>query len=100
TVRGRGAHVLELNFQAPVTGTGEDREIRFGVPEVVQCHLAVDLPAAARLPHTVLRRGAQSVTDQGGRPRLDADVGRATAVHVRWQAAGAQSQSPAAVWVQ
>lgn len=88
-VNGRGRHVLELNLQAPVGGTAEDKEIRFGGPEVLQSALTLDLPAGARLPHAVGRRGAQTVTDAGGRPRLEADLGRTAGILVRWQTAAA-----------
>jgi hypothetical protein len=93
-VRGRGRHVLDLNFQTPISGTDEDN-IRFAGPEAVQSSLSLDLPAGARLPHVVVRRGGQTVTDANGRPRLEADLGRAAAVHARWQTAAAETSAAA-----
>jgi hypothetical protein len=94
-IRSRGRHVLDLDLQAPVGGTAEDKEIRFGGPEAVQSALQLDLPAGARSPFAVARRGAQSVKEVGGRARLDADLGRVGAVHVRWQTAAAADAASA-----
>src|SRR5207248_2858839 len=99
-IRGRGPHVLELSFQVPVTGVGDDKEIRFTAPEAVSCGLALDLPAGSRLPYAVNRRGAQSLTAADGRPRLEADFGRTGTIHVRWQTANTADVTSATVAVQ
>jgi hypothetical protein len=97
-VRGRGRHLLDLTLQIPVAGAAEDKEVRFGGPDLPQSTLALDLPVGARMPHAVARRGAQKVTEAGGRPHLEADLGRAATIHVRWKTAATEA-SPAAVAV-
>jgi len=99
-VRGRGRHVLELSFQTAVTGMGNDKEIRFGGPDAVQSVVALELTSGARGPHAVFRRGAQTVTTTGDHVRLEADLGRAAVIHLRWQTAAAADASPATVGVQ
>jgi hypothetical protein len=87
-VRGRGPHTLEVAFAAPCPAAGDDRELRFGVPEVPTSHLALTGPAGATRLQALSWRGAQRVDEDGGRPRLDADLGRVGAVHVRWRVEG------------
>ena len=86
SVPGRGRHEIQVKFVAAVTANGQDREVKFGVPEVPATRVSFVAPQAARQVQAVGRAGAQSIL-----PRLDADLGATKAVHLRWRqgAAGA-----------
>jgi len=83
----KGEHRLVVKFSVAVTGTGPDRDVRFSTPELAICHLAFTAPPGARRPRALNWRGAQSVGDDG--KKVEADLGRARSVHVRWQQEGA-----------
>src|SRR5262249_55455710 len=76
-----------------VTANGSEREVRFGVPDVPAAKLAASLPGAARQPVAAGRVGRQVVATAGDRATLEADLGGAKLVHLRWRegAAGATS---------
>ncbi|MCE9562954.1 MAG: hypothetical protein K8U57_13000 [Planctomycetes bacterium] len=81
---GIGRHEIEARFAVAVTGTGPEREIRFGVPDVPATKVTADLPGSAKQAQVVGRMGRQTVTP-GQRVRLDADVGAVKAFQVRWR---------------
>jgi hypothetical protein len=89
---GPGRHEVELRFAAPAAAAGPEREVRFGVPEVPRARLGAALPAGARQQQAAGRLGRQAATG-GDRPALEADLGGARAVHLRWRegAGGAAS---------
>src|SRR5439155_18079868 len=95
-VRGRGPHTLEVAFAAPCPGPGDDRELRFGVPEVAASRLTLTAPAGATHLQALSWRGAQRVETDDGGPRLDVDLGRVNVVHVRWRG---ESRTPRAATV-
>jgi hypothetical protein len=93
TVQGRGPHTLEVSFSAPLDphgdATGEaDRELRFGIPDVVSSHLTLAVPSGATQVQALSWRGAQQIEADAGHPRLDVDLGRVNAVYVRWRPEG------------
>src|SRR5262249_55431034 len=81
---GPGWHKIEVRFAAPVTGTGTERELRFGVPDGPVAKVTAELPAGVKQAQVVGRVGRQSVT-AGERVRLEADAGAVKAVAVRWR---------------
>jgi hypothetical protein len=90
-----GAYTLNVRFATAVARAGDDRELRFTVPRVAQNRLTVALPRGARGPADEAGWGAQEV--QAG-PRLEADLGRAGEVRVRWHRQ--RPPGPAALQVQ
>jgi hypothetical protein len=97
-LQGRGAHTVVVRFEAPVSASGEDRALRFGVPPLAQSQLLLELPASARYLQAVGGRGAQRVAAAGPAPgaplRLDADLGHVAAIHARWREQGAHAARP------
>jgi hypothetical protein len=87
-----GRSEVELRFAVAVQGTGPEREIRFGVPEVPATRIMADLPGTAKQAQIVGRLGKQSVTP-GGRVRLEAEAGAVKVIQARWRdgAGGAAS---------
>lgn len=81
---GPGRHEIEVRFTVAIAGTGSEREIRFGIPEVPATRLIADLPGGVRLAQAVGRTGRQVVVP-GGRVRLEADLGPVKQFHVRWR---------------
>lgn len=84
---GRGRHEIEIVSTVPFSGTGSDRELRFGVPECPVTRLAVDLPGTARQVQVVGRIGRQTMTG-GDRVQLQAEVGAVKSLHIRWREGG------------
>ncbi|MCE9531704.1 MAG: hypothetical protein K8T89_11365 [Planctomycetes bacterium] len=100
-VKGKGDHRLNVKFTVPINGTGPDREVRFGTPELAICKLEFTGPPEARQLRSLNWRGAQQLTEDG--KELRADLGRARSIQVRWHQPGftgnAQSRvQEAAVW--
>jgi hypothetical protein len=90
TVEGKGTHTLQLHFNVGVAAKGEDRDVKFAIPELVQSHLVLNLPPGVRLPHALGYRGLhrlQPVGDPGDPTgwRLEVDLGRTNTVHARWR---------------
>jgi hypothetical protein len=83
-VGGPGRHEVEVRFAVGVSASGSERELRFGVPEVPESRLSASLPGGARQPQAVGRVGRQVVTT-GERTALEADLGAAKSVHLRWR---------------
>jgi hypothetical protein len=98
-VHGRGPHTLELEFSVPVSSTGEDREVRFGIPELLISHLALTAPAPATRLQSLSWRGEQRVETDADQPRLEADLGRVGIVQVRWRLESA-TPKPATIHAQ
>src|SRR5262249_2648836 len=93
-VQGRGSPSLELAFTVPCPDVGDDRELRFGIPESLLSRLTLVAPAGATHLQTLAWRGAQTVAEEAGRPRLDVDLGRVGTVHVRWHAGAPAARPP------
>src|SRR5262249_51794727 len=87
-LKGQGPHSLALHFDAAVSA-GPDREVRFTVPELPVSVLSVDGPPGAVRLQALGWRGAQAGARAGpAGPHLDADLGRVSAVHLRWREPG------------
>lgn len=92
-VKGRGPHTVRLTFAGQVTSSGEDRDLRFTIPELAQNRLAsLEVPAGANYLHIAAGRGqgAQYVSAGAGPDsakglRLEADLGRVSTFHARWR---------------
>lgn len=87
-ITGRGKHEIELRFIVPINATGPEREVRFAVPEVPGSRLTLTAPTAARQLQAVGRFGHQSIRNEAGLVRLEADLGGARVASVRWRQAG------------
>jgi hypothetical protein len=98
-----GVHVLRVPFRVSIQGTGEERDLRFLIPQTPQCRATVTAPGHVRQLQSLVGRGVQHVTHSDAAQRLDADLGRTVAetsrligpLHVRWReavAASAKSQ--------
>ncbi|MCS6849756.1 MAG: hypothetical protein NZ700_01135 [Gemmataceae bacterium] len=98
-IAGRGRHVILLRFSVAVTSVDDDRELRFGIPELFSSRLTLRLPAAARVPTVVGARGAsrsgQSAEPEPKASLLESDLGRLASVQVRWRSDGASPGSGA-----
>ncbi len=87
-IRKRGpqpVNTLQLSFSVRVPAAGDGRELRFTVPRAPQSRLVLALPKEARAVQAVSAAGAQGVTPQPGGPRLEADLGLAPTLLVRWR---------------
>jgi hypothetical protein len=99
-VEKKGPHTVRLQFAAP-TGSGEDREVRLSIPEVVQSKVTFESPAGSRYLYAVSGRGSQTVSPEvrAGAPaerplKLECDLGRTALLHVRWRQEGREPQPP------
>jgi len=102
-IAGKGPHTVMLMFTARVLDAGEHIDLDFTVPKLPQNRLVVTLPASAQGPVVLSALGAQQTRGAEGRElpevagngqvRVEADLGRAGAVHVRWLAANRAAQT-------
>ncbi|HLN30033.1 MAG TPA: hypothetical protein VK395_19985 [Gemmataceae bacterium] len=83
-VKGRGSHRLRLHFAVPKLGAGQEEELRFAIPELLQSQLSLTVLAGASYLHAPTARGAQGITSDLPGTHLNADLGRIAALHVRW----------------
>jgi hypothetical protein len=97
-VKGKGSHALLVRFTVPQAGVGDDRDLRFAVPELARSRLTLDVPAGAGYLHLGEARGAQRVTGDDRGLRLEADLGAVSTVRARWRRDGHQPR-PASVLV-
>jgi hypothetical protein len=97
---GRGNHTVRLVFGVRVVqGQGDERELRWTVPEVAQSWLSLDLPAGTQLLSAVPGRGAQGLTRDAQGLRVTAELGRGepgrpAGIAVRWQAGAGGARPP------
>jgi hypothetical protein len=84
-VKGRGSHTLHVRFAVRLLATTDDREVRFAVPELVQNRLVLRVPAECQFAPAAVGRGAQKVRAEAGNLTLEADLGRAGNLVVRWR---------------
>jgi hypothetical protein len=92
-ITGSGSHLLTLRFAVPFNGTNE-REARFGVPELPVNKLTVSAPVGTTGLQALSWKGAQHSKMQP-EPNLEADLGRVQTVHLLWQVSGnAVSSAP------
>ena len=88
-LRGRGMHSLGLQFEVP-TPAGTEREVRFTIPELPINALDIVGPPGAQQLQVLSGRGLQRVTPELDRLRLEVDLGRVGAVHLRWRQPGSE----------
>jgi hypothetical protein len=81
---GKGRHEIEVRFAVPVTGSGAERDFRFGVPEGPITKVVADLPGSAKQAQVVGRIGKQTITT-GQRVHLESETGAVKTVQVRWR---------------
>src|SRR5262249_29690079 len=84
-VKGRGSPPLRLRFSVRLSAGGDERELRFGVPELLASRLTLTVPGDAQYLHAVGGRGAQRVVADAAGTRLEADLGRVGSVQARWR---------------
>jgi hypothetical protein len=100
-VKGRGGHAVTLRFAAPVSATGDDRDLRFTIPELGQSRLVLDVPPGSGYLYGAAGKGLQRVSPAPGPRaaaekglRLEADLGRVSTLHARWREEGARPKPP------
>ena len=81
---GLGRHEIKVSFAVPLTGTGPEREIRFGAPECPITRVTAELPGAAKQAQMVGAMGRQTLLE-AEQVKLEADVGAVRTVHLRWR---------------
>ncbi len=81
-----GEHQLELKFFVPIHGSRNEREIRFGIPEIGQTQLRI------RGPEKIWQqldfnqwRGQFFIRDEKQQSILEAELGRSKQILLRWQ---------------
>jgi hypothetical protein len=77
-----GEHTLALRFATPAAGE-RDRETRFSIPELPLSSCTVEFPAGVTDTQVLSARGVQH--DDQNKSRIEADLGRSGAIHVRWR---------------
>jgi hypothetical protein len=92
-IKGKGSHSITVRFAVPLPGTTEDRELRFGIPELPRSRLALDVPAGAGYLMVVEARGTQRVTVDERSTHLEADLGAVGSIRVRWRRDGQQPRA-------
>lgn len=97
-VKGQGMHEIVCRFRVPLTVAGAERGVRFAIPELPQSRLVLNVPAGVRYLSSVAGRGSQTVTPalKPGAPadkalRLEADLGRVSALNARWSQEGSRA---------
>ena len=81
---GKGAHTLELQFTIAIGSSGNDRELKFAVPEVPVSNLTFELLGPATPIQLGGWRGAVSLEAIPGGQRLKADFGTSSSISTRW----------------
>jgi hypothetical protein len=82
---GAGPHKIELRFRVGVAGAGEDRDLQFTAPRLLQSHLRLELPPGAAFVQAVSRYGAETLASTPTSKTLAVDLGRLTGpVHLHW----------------
>jgi hypothetical protein len=84
-VQGRGAHTVRVHFTVRIPGLGEDRDLRFTIPELVQSQLTLLAPEGARYLQVIFGRGAQRISPDPKGVRVEADLGRVSTLQVHWR---------------
>jgi hypothetical protein len=82
---GRGVHEVEVRFAVPVSTTGAEREVRFGIPAAPDSRLDFAAPLTARQVQVVSRNGGERVTKDKDANRVAAALGATRAMHLRWR---------------
>jgi hypothetical protein len=93
-LEGRGLHTIRIHFLARLVGTGEDREVRFSIPELAQNQLSFLAPVTARYLRALSGRGAQQIHADPKGVRLEADLGRLATLAVHWRQEPGQPPPP------
>jgi hypothetical protein len=92
-VKGEGEHVLKVRFRVTVTANGDDREVQFAGPRLVQNKFSLTVPAGAGFVHCPIKQGGSTYDPMAS--RLDVDLGRFNSpIQVRWRQEPAQPIEP------
>jgi hypothetical protein len=89
-VKGQGPHTLQVRFTVNVAGKGEDRDLKFTIPELAQSRLTLSTPPPTHHLQVLGYRGALRTADApagAAGPKgccLEADLGRIGTIHARW----------------
>ena len=84
----KGEHRLDIKFAIPIAGAGNERELRFATPELAICELSFTAPPQVEQVRAVNWKGGQTYSVD---KVLQADLGRARTIHIRWRQAGGGS---------
>jgi hypothetical protein len=97
-VRGQGRHKVELRFQVSVTRSSDDdglRQVRFGVPPVVQNRLIFFAPEGARHLRVPVKHGGVRVTAGKGMEKIEAELGAIVSpLLLRWNQESRPARTP------
>jgi hypothetical protein len=101
-MKGRGLHTLQIRFAVTASSKGEDRDLKYSIPELAQSRLVMSFPPGTCFPHVLAFRGAHRLTPLNGaanpnRWRVEADLGRVNSIHVRWREDATPSANAALV---
>jgi hypothetical protein len=94
-LKGRGPHQLQIHFTIATSGTPDEPEVRFAIPELAQSQLKLTLPAESSFLQAVSGRGAQTLTRTTAGVILEADLGRTNSLQTRWRVESSPAASPA-----
>src|SRR5262249_11685915 len=83
-LQGRGPHTVVVNFTVAVPGITDERELRFGIPELPQSRLTLRVPQESGYLYAAEIRGAQHVSSDAGTLRLEAELGAVKSFVARW----------------
>jgi hypothetical protein len=95
-VKGKGLHTVRMRFTVSVTAKGDDRDLKFTIPELAQSRLTLTTPATTHHLQVLGYRGALRPTpgtngQQGS--HVEIDLGRIGAIHARWYENAAPARS-------
>lgn len=97
-VQGKGLHTVRVRFAVGVTAKGDDRDLKFSIPELTQSRLTLTTPAPTHHLQIFGYRGALRPATGAAGPqgcRVEVDLGRVAAVHARWyEDAAAKPSTP------
>ncbi len=97
-VAGQGFHRLTLRFAVDVNARGEELDVRWNIPEVIQTRLDFEISGPATFARAVAHWGTfvTSGVKSSSSPmtRLEADLGRVTNIHLRWRSKVDTDRSP------
>lgn len=87
-VRTAGAHILQVRFAVPIAVADNDREVRYGAPDVPSCQVTFQASLRGRQIEVASRRGGQTVGLTREGLKAVADHGSGKVIHLRWREDG------------
>jgi hypothetical protein len=85
---GRGMHRLHLRFMVPINRDEKEPLIKFPIPELLQSELRLTAPRECRYLRAFPAAGRQQILNKSSETVLEADLGRAQVLQLRWLQGG------------